>query len=82
MNYACPCCDFLTLSEEIRGSFEICPVCNWEDDNVQFDNPTFVGGANHINLLTAKENFKKFGAIKEEFLKFVRKPSKDELPGL
>jgi hypothetical protein len=26
----CPCCDRLTLSE--RGGFEICPVCNWEDD--------------------------------------------------
>lgn len=28
--HRCPCCGFLTLDE--RGTFEICPVCFWEDD--------------------------------------------------
>ncbi|MFJ2958342.1 CPCC family cysteine-rich protein [Streptomyces sp. NPDC087270] len=26
-------------------SFEICPVCFWEDDGVQFRWPTLAGGA-------------------------------------
>lgn len=31
--YPCPVCGTLCLSEEI-GSFDICPVCGWEDDYV------------------------------------------------
>lgn len=37
IRYACPCCDFLTLEEPPVGTFAICPVCWWEDDNIQFD---------------------------------------------
>ncbi len=29
--YTCLCCGYKTMSEE-RGSFDICPVCFWEDD--------------------------------------------------
>lgn len=49
--FACPCCSFLTLTELPPGTFEICPVCYWEDDNVQFADPEYVGGANRINLV-------------------------------
>ncbi|HEI2325144.1 TPA: hypothetical protein SI485_004590, partial [Escherichia coli] len=28
--YKCPCCGYLTLPE--RGQYDICPVCQWEDD--------------------------------------------------
>lgn len=80
MNYPCPCCTFLTLNEEPPGTFQICPVCNWEDDNVQFDDPDYEGGANGISLLRAKENFKNIGAVKEEYIKEVRSPESDELP--
>ena len=41
--YHCPCCGYRTLSEQPPGTFEICPVCYWEDDNVQFNDPTFRG---------------------------------------
>ncbi len=34
--YACPCCGYLTLTEKPPGTFAICPVCFWEDDEVQF----------------------------------------------
>jgi hypothetical protein len=27
------------------GSFVICPVCFWEDDDVQLENPNFAVGA-------------------------------------
>ena len=30
MRLTCPCCGYLTLSE--RGAYEICYLCNWEDD--------------------------------------------------
>lgn len=32
--YTCPCCGYKTLEEEVRGSYEICPICFWEDDSV------------------------------------------------
>mgnify|MGYP003571362099 CR=1 FL=1 len=51
--FKCPCCGNLTLSEE--RMFEICDVCGWEDDNVQFDNPDFAGGANFFSLNKYRE---------------------------
>lgn len=30
------------------GSYEICPVCFWEDDRVQFRWPAMSGGANKV----------------------------------
>ena len=78
--YECPCCGYLTLSSKAPGTFEICPVCFWEDDNVQYENTDYSGGANVVSLFEAKNNFKKIGAISEEFLKEVRKPHLDEIP--
>ena len=53
----CPCCGQSTLSEE--GTYEICPACFWEDDPVQSNDPTYLGGANHISLLQARESWVK-----------------------
>jgi rubredoxin len=39
--YACSCCGYLTLDEQPPGTFDICPVCWWEDDPVQFDDPDY-----------------------------------------
>lgn len=78
--YACPCCGFLTLSKEPPGTFEICPVCYWEDDYVQYNNPNLTGGANKESLNQARQNFKKFRASSKKVLKFVRQPLEDENP--
>ncbi len=80
MSYPCPCCGYLTFDEKPCGTFEICPVCYWEDDNVQKDDPSYSGGANGISLNEAKESFAKYGAIKEGLIKEVRKPLSEELP--
>ncbi|RUT05051.1 hypothetical protein DSM106972_038720 [Dulcicalothrix desertica PCC 7102] len=60
--FLCPCCENLTLEEDRIGSFEICPVCFWENDNIQFDDPDYEGGANKVSLNQARQNYKKFGA--------------------
>lgn len=78
--YSCPCCGYLTYSEKPPGSFDICPVCYWEDDNVQNDDPTFSGGANDVSLVEAKNNFQRFGAIKKRYVSKVRKPLPSEKP--
>ena len=80
MSYPCPCCGYLTLGEEPPGSFEICPVCGWEDDEVQFKDPTFRGGANVMSLEQARRSFAAIGAVDEHALARVRKPLEEEQP--
>ncbi len=77
--YQCPCCKFYTLENEPPGTFDICPICFWEDDNIQFTSPDFEGGANDTSLNKARENYKKIGAISEEHLDKVRRPNEDDL---
>jgi hypothetical protein len=55
--HPCPCCGFRTLEEEERGGFEICGVCGWEDDLVQYRDPGYRGGANHESLDEAHAAF-------------------------
>lgn len=80
MSYTCPCCGYLTFDEEPPGTFEICPVCGWEDDEVQFRDQTYNGGANMVSLEEARRNFMTLGAISEASLGFVRKPFPEEMP--
>ena len=79
MKFKCPCCGYRTLSSEKRGSYEICPVCYWEDDKVQFVDPEYKGGANRVSLRQARANFKSFGACEPELVAKVRKPLEDEV---
>lgn len=80
MKHPCPCCGYLTLSEPKRGSFEICPVCYWEDDRVQFEEPDERVGANAVSLNDARRNFKEYGAVSERNRAFVRPPEPGEIP--
>ena len=45
MLYPCPACGF-EVFESPAGSYDICPVCDWEDDEVQLRFPAMRGGAN------------------------------------
>jgi len=76
--YKCPCCECLTLNSPPPGDFEICPVCYWEDDNVQYADPFFEGGANEPSLDQARNNFQKFGASSKDFIDVVRSPLPEE----
>lgn len=81
-SYKCPCCGYFTLGERPNGTFDICPVCFWEDDGVQLDNPDFSGGANTVSLYQGRENFLKYGACEKEMVPHVRKPVEDEFIGI
>lgn len=61
--FSCPCCGYLTLDHPASGSYDICPVCFWEDDLVQNEDPAYAGGANEPSLTEARANFARFGAI-------------------
>lgn len=78
--YACPCCGFRTLDEEPPGTFAICPVCYWEDDDAQFRDPDFAGGANEVSLSQARANFREFGASSRDHQAAVRPPLPAEQP--
>lgn len=71
--YRCPCCGYFTLEEE-AGSFEICPVCYWENDPYMNTHETEGGGANVLSLLESRENYERIGAVEERFLGKVRTP--------
>lgn len=68
------------MTEKPPGTFEVCPVCYWEDDEVQFKNPDYEGGANTICLRIARENYVRFRASSEEFVGHVRSPTSGEIP--
>ena len=78
MQYTCPCCGYKTLPEEANGTFNICPVCFWEDDNVQLKDPNYKGGANHVSLKEAQNNFITFGACEKIMVKNVRPANTSE----
>ena len=79
MKNRCACCGYLTMNSKTPGSYEICPVCYWEDDPVQYDDPNYYGGANIVSLSKARENYIRMGAISEEYIGSVRKPFVEEI---
>lgn len=73
---ACKCCGCLT----IEYSFDICPICGWEQDDIQELDPEYKGGANgDLSLNEAKENYLQFGACHEKLTEFVREPFPEEI---
>lgn len=76
--YACPCCNYLTLPDPPPGTFAICPVCRWEDDNIQFDDVNYRGGANKVSLSQAQESFRRHGVSDLDRIDRVRPPLPEE----
>lgn len=60
------------------GSYSICPVCFWEDDEFQFRWPTVPVGANSVSLVEAQHNYRRFGACDRHGRQYVRPPAEDE----
>ncbi|RPE08114.1 hypothetical protein EGT74_13680 [Chitinophaga lutea] len=72
--YTCPCCGY-KMFKEPPGSYDICEICYWEDDQVQFDDPGYAGGANAVSLKEGQQNYARFGACTEDMMRYVRKPN-------
>jgi hypothetical protein len=73
--FTCPCCGYETLPEPASGTYDICPICFWEDDGVQLADPDYEGGANRPSLRQAQKHFAEFGACDRAALTHVRKPT-------
>ena len=55
-DYPCPACGFQVFDEP-PGSYDICPICGWEDDDVQLRFPGMTGGANKQSLFEYQRSF-------------------------
>jgi len=77
MSFPCPCCGHLVFPES-PGSYEICPICYWEDDAIQLRWPDWAGGANRPSLVEAQQNFIQFSAMEDRFVPNVRPPTEPE----
>ncbi|MEU2394982.1 CPCC family cysteine-rich protein [Streptomyces sp. NPDC007369] len=78
---ALPCIVCGNLTIEVRGYYEICPVCGWEDDGGDYRDPDrYVGGPNHVTLREARENYRAFGASERRRVGRVRPPLPEEVP--
>lgn len=71
----CPCCGYKTLSE--IGAYEICPVCFWEDDPTNRDDPNY-DGANGMSLKQGQRNYIEIGACDSEMKRYTRAPDEQE----
>jgi hypothetical protein len=60
------------------GSYDVCPVCFWEDDVVALRWPDRGGTANVPSLIEAQRTYAAVGAIEERFADKVRPPTDDE----
>lgn len=78
-NVRCLCCGSRTLTTP--GTFELCPVCWWQDDGQDDTDADVVrGGANGLLSLTAaRANFRAYGASDPRFVPHVRPALPTEL---
>ena len=44
---------------DIEFEFQVCKVCGWEDDDIQYENPDYIGGANDMSYNLYKKFFSK-----------------------
>jgi hypothetical protein len=72
--YTCPACGFLVFDAP-PGTYDICPICHWEDDHVQLRYPNLAGGANAKSLLECQqETLIKYPADVHEVKGYRRDP--------
>jgi len=57
--WPCPVCGYFVFSEP-PGSYSICEVCNWEDDNIQIRHPRMRGGANSDSIFDYQQSSKQW----------------------
>jgi len=49
----CPIC----AEYEFEEDFDLCPICKWQYDRVQYDEPDLWGGANKLSINDYKKQW-------------------------
>ncbi|MEM8545167.1 MAG: DUF6714 family protein [Cyanobacteria bacterium P01_H01_bin.119] len=73
MKYPCLCCGYQTLTQTPPGTWDICPVCFWEDLPAGWRQE-----ATGISLRQGQTNFLAFGACSADWIAEVRSPAPTE----
>lgn len=61
--YPCPCCGTFSFRRP-PGSYDVCAICEWEDDALQLEFATTLdGGANSPTLEAAQREYLARGAV-------------------
>ena len=81
MKYTCPCCGYLVFDGP-PGTYDICPICFWEDDIVQLAFPELDGGANDCSLIDSQKNYIAIGVSEMRFKVNVRTPNESDVRNL
>jgi len=76
--HTCPCCGYKVFPDR-PGSYDICPICFWEDDMVQLAFPDLSGGANKVSLISGQASFILYGVSEERFSRNVRRPKDTDI---
>lgn len=79
--FPCPCCGSLTLRYPRQNAVAfICPVCFWENDvfDPGEDEPSDENGG--MTLRQGRENFKRWGVVREDLVCHARPPLPEEIP--
>nr|WP_325296851.1 CPCC family cysteine-rich protein [uncultured Dysosmobacter sp.] len=79
--YPCPCCGCKTFPVPAADALAyICPVCMWENDvfTASDDEPSDENRGMTLNQ--GRAAYRRFGAVREEFLQYARPPLPEELP--
>jgi Cysteine-rich CPCC len=76
--FRCPCCGARTLS--IPDAMQLCPVCWWEDDGQDSDDPTAIHATvnGELSLNEARQNYQLCGAAHPRFVNYVRRALPEE----
>ncbi len=72
--FPCPCCGYRTYTRPAGGTFQICPVCFWEDAAGDRD----WNGSNQVPLAVGQRNFVACSACEPEHRGSVRPPLETE----
>ena len=75
MKYPCPCCGYLIFDSPSGTTFDICPICFWQDDESSLRYATIPDGPNKVSLIEAQRNFAAFGACEARIWAHVRAPT-------
>lgn len=79
--FPCPCCGCLTFpvpKEEAMAY--ICPVCFWENDVFDPGEDAPSDENRGMTLRQGRENYRRWGAVRQDLVPFTRPPRPEELP--
>jgi histidinol phosphatase-like enzyme len=68
----CPCCGQYRFESAKRGSYDICPVCFWEDAPYPYEEPDAICSCNGVSLNLARRNYAEFGACRRDMIPYVK----------